>query len=214
MVTAQLEKRDLKHELKALYAPGKQPALVEVPPLAFLMVDGAGDPNTSAAYREALDALYSVAYTLKFSLKRGPEGLDFTVMPLEGLWWSDDMAEFTEGRKAEWKWTAMIAMPEFVTPELVARAAAEAAAKKELPALPLLRLETYDEGLAAQLLYTGPYADEGPTIARLHEFIHALGFGFDGRVQKHHEIYLGDPRRTAPEKLKTIIRQPVVPRGA
>jgi hypothetical protein len=172
------------------------------------MVDGAGDPNTAVAYREAVEALYSVAYTLKFAIKR-EMGRDFRVMPLEGLWWADDLSDFMSGRKDAWRWTALIAQPDVVTAGHVDEAVRQLARKKELPALSRLRLEPFTEGLAAQLLYLGPYADEAPAIARLHAFIREQGYEFDGHTQKHHEIYLSDPRRTAPEKLKTIIRQPV-----
>jgi hypothetical protein len=211
MATTQTTKIDLKRDRKNLYAPPKAPVLVEVPPLTFLMVDGQGDPNVSVAYREAIEALYAVSYTLKFALKRGPGGLDYVVMPLEGLWWADDKTEFSGDRKADWRWTAMIAQPDAVTPELAAQAVAECARKQDLPALARLRLETLAEGLSAQVLYVGPYQDEGPAIAHLHAFIRERGYSFDGRRQKHHEIYLSDPRRTAPPKLKTVIRQPVVP---
>jgi hypothetical protein len=211
MAVSQGAKIDLKRELKELYAPPKTPVLVDVQPLTFLMVDGSGDPNVSTAYREAIEALYAVSYSMKFALKRAPGGVDYVVMPLEGLWWADDMNEFVNARKAAWKWTAMIAQPDAVTPELFAQAVAEVARKKDLPALSRLRLETFAEGLAAQVLYIGPFQDEEPTIANLHAFIRERGYEFDGRRQKHHEIYLSDPRKTAPERLKTVIRQPVAP---
>lgn len=194
-------------DLKRLYAPPKTPVLVTVPPFDFIMIDGQGDPNSSAAYREAVEALYALSYTLTFALKK--DGVVERVRPLEGLWWSDDFADFTAGRKDAWHWTAMIAQPAAVTPERFARAQAEAGAKRPLPGLARARLERFDEGPCAQVMHIGPYSAEGPTIARLHEFIRAQGCAFDGRRQKHHEIYLGDPRRAAPDKLKTIIRQPV-----
>ncbi|MBI5310907.1 MAG: GyrI-like domain-containing protein [Actinobacteria bacterium] len=169
------------------------------------MVDGKGDPNTSVEYEAAVAALYAVSYTLKFSTKRSPSGVDYKVMPLEGLWWSHDLSDFTTGNKSDWEWTMMIMQPDFVTPEDFEQARDAATAKKDLPAAPKLRLEKFREGSAAQVMYVGPYSDEGPTIKALHEFIEESGYVLDG---KHHEIYLGDPRRTAPEKLKTIIRQP------
>ena len=199
-------KIDFKRELRELYAPGRTPVLVEVPEMAFVMIDGHGDPNTADSYREAIEALYTVSYTVKFALKRGPAEIDFGVMPLEGLWWSADPTVFSTGDKAEWSWTAMIMQPEPVTAEIVEEARHQAAAKKSLPALELLRYERFDEGPAAQVMYVGPYKDEGPTIAALHAFIAEQGCTLTG---KHHEIYLGDPRRAAPEKLKTVIRQPV-----
>jgi hypothetical protein len=201
---------DLVKQHKSLYAPSaKHPAIVEVPEFAFLMVDGRGDPNTSEAYQQALEALYSVAYTLKFSLKKAAAQRDFKVAPLEGLWWADEaapsMAELQSDRDA-WNWTMMIAVPDEVTAEEVAAAADAAARKRELPAAALLRLERLEEGLAAQIMFVGPYAEEAPTIELLHGFVAAQGHELRGR---HHEIYLSDPGRTAPERLKTVIRHPV-----
>jgi hypothetical protein len=198
-----MEKVDLMKQWKHLYKPSKKEVTaVDVPPLNFLMIDGQGAPG-GEEYSTALGALYSVAYTLKFTLKA--QGMDFKVMPLEGLWWADDMAAFTEANKDEWKWTAMILVPEFVTVEMVADAKVQAEVKKGLPAISRVRLETYHEGPSAQILYIGPYSDEDETIQRIHQFIDDDGHKLRG---KHHEIYLSDPNRTAPEKLKTIIRQP------
>jgi hypothetical protein len=191
-----------------LYEASRLPELVRVPELTFVMIDGHGDPNTSAEYREAIEALYGLSYTLKFGLKK-ELGLNYRVGPLEGQWWADDMAEFAIGRKDGWHWTAMIAQPDAVTPESFERAREKIARKRGLPGLERARCERFDEGLAAQVLYLGPYSDEGPTIERLHEFIRESGYTFDGQREKHHELYLGDPRRTAPEKLRTIIRQAV-----
>jgi hypothetical protein len=200
-------KIDLKKELKHLYKPSKAKfAVVDVPEMNFLMIDGHGDPNTVPEYQQVMDALYSVAYTIKFALKENPETDDYVVPPLEGLWWVQDMAEFSLDDKDAWDWTMMIMQPAWVTPEIVAAAKEEAAAKKDLPALPNIRFEPYHEGLSVQIMYVGPYADEGPTIARLHDFAREQGYALRG---KHHEIYLSDPRRTAPEKLKTVIRQPI-----
>lgn len=200
-----METFDWMKAFKELYAPPRKPVLVTVPPMNFVMIDGQGDPNTAQEYKDALDALYSTAYTLKFALKKagGPE---FKVGPLEGLWWAEDMDAFLEADRAAWQWTMMIPQPEFVTAEQVDAALAEAGRKKPLPALPRLRFEPFDEGLCAQVMHIGPYAAEGPTIAALHDFIAAQGYERRG---KHHEIYLGDPRRSAPEKMKTVIRQPV-----
>lgn len=201
-------KVDLKRELKPLYAPPATPVLVDVPERPYVMVDGRGDPNTSPAYGEAVAALYTVAYALKFALKRGLGGVDYAVMPLERLWWVPDMSTFSVDDKASWDWTMMIMQPEVVTPEMVADAIASAAKKKPLPAAARLRPERFGEGRAAQVMHLGPYVAEGPTIARLHASIADQGFQFTG---KHHEIYLSDPKRTAPERLKTILRQPVAP---
>jgi hypothetical protein len=209
-----MPKLDLMREMKQLYSPPRDRfVVVDVPPLNYLMIDGHGDPNTAREYAEALEALYSLAYTLKFQIKRESGGeVDFGVMPLEGLWWTEDMAAFTAERKDEWSWTAMILQPDVVMPEAVERARAEAARKKALPALGKARLELYHEGLSAQITHIGPYSAEGPTIQRLHaEFLPANGYAPAG---KHHEIYLSDPRRTAPEKLKTVIRQPIAQLGA
>lgn len=201
-----MERIDLKKQWKHLYSPSsRQVSVVDVPPMNFLMVEGAGDPNTSPAYQEALEALYSLSYTLKFQVRKRL-GLDYVVMPLEGLWWTDDPAAFSLEHREDWKWTAMIAQPEPVTPEWFEKARAEVQARTRLPALERVRLEQYHEGLSAQILHLGPYAAEGLTIARLHDFIRGQGYELNGR---HHEIYLNDPRRTAPEKLRTVLRQPI-----
>jgi hypothetical protein len=195
--------RDLSPD--RLYQAVRTPEFVRVPELAFAMIDGSGDPNTSAAYRDALEALYGLSYTLKFALKK-ELGLSYRVGPLEGLWWADDMAVFSTGRKADYRWTMMIAQPDEVTAERFDRARDEVRRKKGPGVLDRTRLERFAEGLAAQILYLGPYRDEGPTIEGLHAFIRDAGHRLRG---KHHEIYLGDPRRSAPEKLRTIIRQPI-----
>ncbi len=203
-------KIDLVREFKEPYAPGREPATVEVPVFSFLMVDGHGDPNVAPGYGHAVEALYSVSYTLKFALKRGPEGLDYRVMPLEGLWWVPDMSAFTIEDKSAWDWTMMIRQPEQVDEDLFEQALAKATRKKELPAANLLRLERFAEGLAAQVMHIGPYSAEGPTIQRLHAFIADQGYE---RAGKHHEIYLSDPRRAAPGKMKTVLRQPMAKSG-
>jgi hypothetical protein len=203
---AQMPKLDLKKELKHLYFPSAtEPVIVDVPTMNFLMVDGEGDPNTSEEFQDVCTVLYGVSYTLKFMLKKAKKQ-DYVVMPLEGLWWADDMADFMGLNKDKWKWTLMIAQPDFVTAEQVDEAMKELDRRKNPPALPRLRFESYDEGMAAQILHIGPYAEEGPTIEKLHQFIRESGHEPRG---KHHEIYMSDPRRTAPEKLKTVIRQPV-----
>jgi hypothetical protein len=199
-------KIDLKKELADLYKAPTEPVMVDVPPLRYIMVDGRGDPNVSEWFQEATGALYAVSYTLKFKLKRGPASVDYVVMPLQGLWWAEDMDVFLLEAKEEYEWTLMILQPEEVTEEMFGEACREVREKKGLEAVDELRLETYQEGAAAQVMHIGPYADEAPTIAALHGFIDDSGHSPRG---KHHEIYLGDPRRTAPERLKTIIRQPV-----
>jgi len=197
-------KVDFKKELKHLYNPSKKEfTIIEVPPMNYLMVDGKGYPQDNPSYEQAMEALYGMAYTIKFALK--PQGIEFVVPPLEGLWWTEGEG-FDAENKDEWLWTAMIMQPEQVTPEVVEQARAELKAKKDPPALSKLRFETYEEGLCMQIMYLGPYSDEGPTIARMHEFAKQQGYKLRG---KHHEIYMSDPRRTAPEKLKTVIRQPI-----
>ena len=201
-----MAKLDLKKEYRRLYNPSaKECSIVDVPEMRFLMIDGAGDPNTSVAYAEAIEALYAMSYTLKF-LSKTTEDVDYVVMPLEGLWWTPDMAEFSTDDKSAWEWTALIMQPGHITAGHVATATDEVRRKKNPPALDRIRFEPYREGLAVQIMYFGPYADEAPTIERLHQFAKDSGYQLRGR---HHEIYLGDPRRTAPEKLRTVIRQPV-----
>jgi hypothetical protein len=199
-----MENLELKKSLKYLYEPSSKTfSVVEVPPMNFIMIDGTGNPNTSPEYIESIQALYTAAYTLKFKIKK-ELAVDFPVMASEGLWWMDDMREFSVERKDDWKWTMMIMQPEIVSPQIFAQAIEEVTKKKGQPALARLRLERYHEGLASQIMYFGPYANEGPTISRLHQFIEESGYT---RVGKHHEIYLSDPRRTAAEKLRTVIRQ-------
>lgn len=198
---------DLKKLHKSLFtAPVGEFVLVDVPELSFLKVDGRGDPNSAPEYSQALQWLYSVAYGIKFAAKAFAQ--DFVVPPLEGLWHSDDPSSFTDRRKSEWNWTMMIMMPDFVDRALFDAATAKAT-KRLGDAPPSLRFETYREGPALQALHIGPYDAEGPLLARLHDQIMpALGYTFAGH---HHEIYLGDPRKSAPEKLRTILRQPVKP---
>lgn len=202
------EKIDFRKSLKQLYAPSsKDFSLVEVPPMNFLMVHGQGDPNTSKEYQDAVEALYSLSYTLKFASKKQLQK-DYTVTPLEGLWWADDMNSFMTGKKSDWKWTAMIMQPDWITSAMITAAREEVAKKKDLPALKLVREEKLQEGLSAQILHIGPYADEAPTLKRLHtEYLPENKLKPNG---KHHEIYLSDPRKTAATKLKTILRQPVI----
>ena len=206
-----MSKLDLKKELKHLYqASAKEVVKVDVPALRFLMIDGEGDPNTSQQYVEAVEALFSVSYTAKFMLKKGARQIDYAVMPLEGLWWSDDMSSFTRNERSKWKWTMMIMQPHLVEEAVIHAAIAEVKRKKGLPAVDALRLENFTEGLCAQILHVGPFTEEGPTIQRVHDFIEARS----ALAGKHHEIYLSDIRRAAPSKWKTIIRQPMASAGA
>ncbi len=200
-----MDKIDLKKELKNLYNPSsKEVSFVEVPDMNFLMVDGEGSP-ASPQYTASVEALYPVAYALKCIVKKA-HGIDYGVMPLEGLWWMDNMTQFSVERKDEWKWTSMIMQPKYVTQDDF-KAAVEQVHKKKVPsALDRVRFECYHEGKAAQVMHIGPFSTEGPNVQRLHDAIKASGHQLSG---KHHEIYLGDPRKTAPERLKTVLRQPM-----
>ena len=198
---------DWKKELKNLYQPpAKDVVAVDVPPINFLMIDGKGDPNTAQEYADAVEALFVVAYTIKFAVKKGTLAIDYGVMPLEGLWWATDMSRFTTEDKSNWLWTIMIAQPPFVTKAMIEQAIEEVRAKKNPAAISRLRFDAFDEGKCAQILHVGPFSAEGQTIARLHQFIAASGRQLCG---KHHEIYLSDIRKGDPAKWKTIIRQPM-----
>ena len=202
-----MEKIDFKKQLKHLYLPSPRKVdIVDVPQMNYLMVDGQGDPNTSASFGHSIEALYPLSYTLKFMVKKGELGIDYGVMPLEALWWADDMSAFTSGNKDAWKWTAMIMQPDFISGEMVASAVDVVKQKKNPVSLSLVRFEAFAEGKAAQTMHIGPFSEEGPTIERVHKFIENSG---RQRAGKHHEVYLSDIRRAAPEKWKTIIRQPM-----
>ena len=198
-------KIDFRKTLAGLYsAPAGRFVEIDVPALSFVKIDGRGDPNTAPAYRQAIEWLYPVSYALKFAAKE--IGKDYVVPPLEGLWWAEDPADFVARRKDSWRWTMMIMAPAFIAPPLF-EAAVEKTKKKLGDAPSSLRLEPLTEGRSLQTLHVGSYDDEGPTLARLHdEIMPALGLTFAG---PHHEIYLSDPRKTAPTRLKTILRQPV-----
>jgi hypothetical protein len=195
-------------ERRDLYAPSaKDFSSVVVPAFQFLMVDGRGDPNTSPDWSAALQALYALSYGAKFACKAHLDA-DYVVLPLEGLWWAETPEAFIAREKDSWSWTVMIRQPVELTAELWATVR-EKAAKKQLPALARVRLETFDEALSVQIMHVGSYDAEAPTIARMHDWIAANGYVERG---VHHELYLGDPRRTAPERLRTILRQPISPR--
>jgi len=202
-----MTKVDLKRSIATYSAPRGSFEIVDVPPLRYLMVDGHGDPNTAEDYTAAVVAVFSVAYRLKF-LNKAELGRDYVVMPLEGLWWSDDMATFTTDRdKTRWSWTMMSLVPDWIDAAHVDRARQEAAAKGRSPALDRLRFEDLVEGECAQTLHVGSYDAEAPLLDEMHHrFIPDAGMRMRGR---HHEIYLTDPRRTAPDRLRTILRQPV-----
>lgn len=203
-------KIDYKKEMKEFYRPSaKQPSLVEVPPMNFLMVNGSGDPNDSPEFEAAVEVLYGLSYTLKFMLK-GSGGPDYTVMPLEGLWWNPQRRKFDWKRDkwdwSEWKWTVMIAQPDHIAADDVKAASAELKQKKDPVALRKVRFREFEEGLAVQIMHIGPYSEEGPTVSKLHAFAAENGYRLRG---KHHEIYLSDPRRARPGKMKTVVRHPV-----
>lgn len=199
---------DLKKTNKSLYnAPTDQPVIVDVPLMTFLMMDGHGDPNTSQRYMDAVQSLYALAYGVRAIRKSA--GAVFTVMPLEGVWWFDDRLDAIDGDetyKAHFIWTLMIRLPDEVDATLLDEARAALARKKPDLLLEDVRLERFEEGRSAQILHLGPYSTEQPTIARLHSFIAQSGYQIRG---KHHEIYMNDPRKVAPEKIKTIIRYPI-----
>ena len=199
------DKIDLKKQYKRLFSARLAPGLVDVPQLQYLMIDGRGDPD-APEFEGAVQALYSTAYTVKFSLKHAGRQ-DFVVPPLEGLWHADDPSAFPEDRRDEWQWVVMLMQPGHVAAGDLAEALEALSRKgKRIESHGRLRLDTLEEGLAVQSLHVGPYSDEGPTIRALHESAVAQGYRLVG---KHHEIYISDPRRIAAEKLKTILRQPV-----
>jgi hypothetical protein len=201
-----MEKVDLKKDLKHLYQPSaKEVAEVDVPTMNYLMVDGEGDPNTSQAYADAVEVLFMVSYAVKFMVKKGASAIDYGVMPLEGLWWADDMSQFSTDDKSNWKWTAMIMQPSFVTSEIVELAIADVKKKKNPPGISKVRLTSFSEGRCAQIMHIGPFSEEGPAIEKVHRFIDSQG----QRTGKHHEIYLSDIRKADPSKWKTVIRQPM-----
>jgi hypothetical protein len=208
-----MAKVDLRRELKQLYSPSARTvAEVQVPSFTWLMIDGRGDPNYAPEYKHAVEALFSVSYTAKFMVKKAPPGAhqepggrDYAVMPLEGLWWADDLSAFHTGDRSQWQWTMMIMQPAFVPRSVLHEAMAAAGEKKPLPGIARMRIEDFAEGRCAQILHIGPFTTEGPTIQRVHEYIQARS-GLRGR---HHEIYLTDIRRAAPGRWKTVIRQPM-----
>lgn len=200
-----MKKIDYKKELSQLYkVSSKKVEFIKVPEMNFLMIDGKGSPD-SMDYKEAIEALFGVSYTLKFMIKKGDLQIDYGVMPLEGLWWVDDMNKFSVDKKEEWLWTAMILQPNIVSEEMVDLALEQVKIKKNPKALSKIKFQSYQEGKSAQILHIGPFSEEGPTVQKVHDFISENKGILKG---KHHEIYLSDIRRAAPEKWKTIIRQP------
>jgi hypothetical protein len=202
-----MQKIDLKKVLKHLYNPSpKKVEIVDVPKMNFLMIDGTGDPNTSQDFKNAVEALFGLSYTIKFMVKKSELAIDYGVMPLEGLWWIDDMSKFTLEDKSDWKWTLMIMQPKFIAQGLVDKGIEELRRKKDPVALSQIRYESFDEGKSAQIMHIGPFSEEGPTVEKVHNFIKEHG---SERRGKHHEIYLSDIRKGDPARWKTIIRQPL-----
>ncbi len=203
-----MKKIDYKQKLKHLYKPSpKKVEIIDVPAMNFLMIDGEGDPNTSKSFQDAIETLFALSYTLKFMVKKGELAIDYGVLPLEGLWWADDMTQFNVEKKEDWKWTLMIMQPEFISPTMITEAIEQVKQKKNPAGLSRVRFEAFKEGKSAQTMHIGPFSEEGPTVEKVHSFIEEKS---STRAGKHHEIYLSDIRRAAPEKWKTIIRQPML----
>jgi hypothetical protein len=199
-------KIDLKKDLKHLYnAKAGTPVFVDVPDMKYLMVDGTGGPQPTGIYADAVEALFSISYAAKFHIKKDLVGVDYAVMPLEGQWWTDIPENFSMDDRDAWRWNMIQMQPEWVTPEII-EVARDRAAKKLGRDLSHVRFETLHEGRVVQVMHIGPYSDEPPVIQAMHKFV----ADNDLKLRdKHHEIYLSDPRRAKPEKLKTILRQPV-----
>lgn len=192
---------------KQLYRPSsKKVVIVDVPEMLFCTVKGKDDLNTSVAFKQAVEALFSLSYLLKFTLKKSDLAIDYTVMPLEGLWWAEDMRTFSAQQKAKWHWQLMIMQPEFITKTQFSDGVQQLMLKKDLPALPKVVFESFNEGLSAKVLHVGPFSTEGSTVQRVHDFIIESGYR---PYNKHHEIYLSDIRRAEPKNWRTVIRQPI-----
>ena len=206
-----MDKLDLKKAYKHLYQPSaKAVVVVDVPALQFVMIDGAIEPGespgTSPAFQDAMQALYGISYTLKFASKlRAENPIDYTVMALEALWWVED-EDFDITRPDNWHWRAMMMQPDHITDAMFQEALVQVRAKKPSLALDLLRFETWREGLSVQIMHIGPYAEEPATITKMDAYARENDYHMRGR---HHEIYLGDPRRADPAKLKTVLRHPI-----
>jgi hypothetical protein len=198
----------IKHFQQFYQQPKNKISLVHLPRMNFLMIDGSGSPNNNPDYSDAVGALYAVAYSLKFTVKKGPLQIDYKVMPLEGLWWAEDMVEFSLEDRGNWLWRMMILQPDFISAEMVSQAVAEVRKKKNPPRLDEVRFEAFEEGPAAQIFHIGPYGEaERPAVEKIHIYLEENGYRLHDR---HHEIYLNSPQRSDPAKLKTIIRQPAV----
>ena len=202
-----MEKIDFKKNLKEFYkTSAKKAKIINIPSMQFLMIDGQGNPNSSETFQDAVATLFGVSYTLKFSVKKSEKAIDYGVMPLEGLWYSDNSSSFDAEDKNSWHWTLMIMQPDFITEPMVEEAIKTAEAKNKAPLANKLVFKSFSEGNVAQIMHIGPFSEEGPTVQKLHDFISENNCKQKG---VHHEIYLSDIRRAAPENWKTIIRQPV-----
>lgn len=201
-----IQKIDHKKVFKSFYKPPKKPTIMDIPSFNYLKVDGKGNPNTAEQFAEYTQLLYSLSYTIRFAIKKSMN-IAYTVMPLEGLWWSQNMETFHSGEYDEWEWTLMILQPDFVTQEKVAAAKTEVIRKKKLDKVNLLRFEPYAPGTVVSIMHIGPYNAETENIQWMHKHAREQGFSLHGL---HQEIYLSDPRKAAPEKMKTILRQPII----
>ena len=202
-----MKKMELKKDFKEFYSAKKEPVMVNVPGFNYIMIDGKGNPNNSKDFQAAVSALFTAAYTLKFMAKKGGLNIDYGVMPLEGQWWADDYRDFINGDKAKWFWTISIMQPEFVTKKMFSEAVEKAALKKKDLPFERLYFDKFKDGVSAQILHTGSFSEEAETIQRMHEYIKEQGYKVRG---KHREIYLNNFLKVKPEKMKTILRQPVI----
>ncbi|HME50844.1 MAG TPA: GyrI-like domain-containing protein [Candidatus Lokiarchaeia archaeon] len=201
------KKHDFKKEFPALYNPtSKNITIVDVPEMKFFMIDGQGDPNTAQEFKDAIATLFPLSYGVKMPFKKNHPDLDYIVPPLEGLWFMEDMAAFSMASKDLWLWTLMMRVPDFVPDDEAISVIEKVMATKHPPAIDKVRFERYNEGKCMQIMYVGPFDAEPPAIQKMHEWARENGFEIAG---KHHEIYLSDLRRTAPEKLRTVLRQPI-----
>ncbi|MFX1236929.1 MAG: GyrI-like domain-containing protein [Promethearchaeota archaeon] len=202
-------KVDFKKSMKKIFQPkANEVVVVDVPKMAYLIIDGQGSPGECQEYIDAMAALYSVSYKVKFMSKA--QGKDYVVPPSEGLWWADDMKDFVQSNRDKWKWTMMIMQPDWMTEDQI-KVAIEATREKKpklSETLDKLYIKSFTEGKAAQIMHIGPYSEEHSTIEKLHAYIKEIGGTFDGLKQKHHEIYISNPNRAKPETMKTVIRQP------
>ncbi len=203
-----VRKFDYKKVFKEFYSqPAKKVSILKMPKLKYLMINGYGNPNASREYKEAIEVLFSLSYNIKFIIKNSDLKIDYGVMPLESLWWTDNINDFSIDNKSMWKWCSMIMQPDIVTEDYIEKALYEVEKKKKLSSISKVECKDYDEGLVAQTMHVGPYTNEGPTVEKLYNYIKECGYVLSGL---HHEIYLNNPRRCLPNNIKTIIRQPIV----